>query len=212
MSTFCNNRTACLIYDDGSYSKNFPLEQGRPQGNGPSPLEYNMGQQILLFKIELDPKIRSVYTHLTVPRPEPAFLGIDPAQIGDNPYRSIAIRGFRNESKRETDKADGFADDCTVTTVMEFASLNRVKVILISFGSFSGLKCNMDKTFIMQVGRREPLERNIVNIGFKMVDELTLLGVKLSNDVGNFVQNYDAVIEKIRNIANYWERFNLSLL
>jgi hypothetical protein len=51
MATLCNNRTACLIYDDGSYSKNFPLEQGRPQGNGPSPLEYNMGQQILLFKI-----------------------------------------------------------------------------------------------------------------------------------------------------------------
>jgi hypothetical protein len=187
MATFCNKRTACLIYDDGSYSKNFPLEQGRPQGNGPSPLEYNMGQQILLFKIELDPKIKSVYTgtHLTVPRPEPAFLGtgIDPAQVGDNPYRSIDIRRFRNESKRETDKADGFADDCTITTVMEFASLNRVKEILISFGSFCGLKCNMDKTFIMQIGCRGPVEQNITNVGFKMVDELTLLGVKLSKNV-----------------------------
>jgi hypothetical protein len=193
MATLCNNRTACLIYDDGSYSKNFPLEQGRPQGNGPSPLEYNMGQQILLFKIELDPKIQSVYTHFTVPRPEPAFLGIDPANVGDNPYRSINLRRFRNESRRETDKADGFADDCTITTVMEHSSLNRVKEFLISFGSISGLKCNMDKTFIMQIGRRMPIDNDIINVGFKMVDDLTLLGVKLSNNVDNFLNNFDAV-------------------
>jgi hypothetical protein len=88
--------------------------------------------------------------------------------------------------RRETDKADGFADDCTITTVMEHTSLNRVKEVLISFGSISGLKCNMDKTFIMQIGCRMPVEHDIINVGFKMVDELTLLGVKLSNNVDNF--------------------------
>jgi hypothetical protein len=32
------NRTAAIIYEDGSLSQNFNLETGRTQGDGPSPL------------------------------------------------------------------------------------------------------------------------------------------------------------------------------
>jgi hypothetical protein len=54
------NRNACIILDDGSYSKNFDLGRGRAQGDNISPNTFNFGEQILLFKIELDDRIRSI--------------------------------------------------------------------------------------------------------------------------------------------------------
>ncbi len=68
LTTLGSGRNACISFDDGSISPPFDLERGRTQGNGPSPCEYNIGQQILLLKIELCPEIASVYNHLQVPR------------------------------------------------------------------------------------------------------------------------------------------------
>jgi hypothetical protein len=47
--TLGSGRNACISFDDGSVSPPFNLERGRTQGNGPSPCEYNIGQQILFF-------------------------------------------------------------------------------------------------------------------------------------------------------------------
>jgi hypothetical protein len=57
METLGNNRTACIAFEDGSFSAEIDLECGRAQGNTSSPVEYNMDEQILLFKIELCPEI-----------------------------------------------------------------------------------------------------------------------------------------------------------
>ncbi len=81
IETLCNNRTACISFDDGTLSKPFDLGRGEAQGNTPSPVLYNMGEQILLFKLELCPEISSVVNHFLVPRnylaieqvPEPVF-------------------------------------------------------------------------------------------------------------------------------------------
>jgi hypothetical protein len=69
LETLGNNRTACIAFDDGSFSAPFELECGRAQGNTSSPTEYNMGQQILLFKIELCPEIKSLYLNHFIARP-----------------------------------------------------------------------------------------------------------------------------------------------
>jgi exonuclease III len=69
LETYGNNRTASIIFDDGSISVPFNLGTGRAQGDNKSPIEYNFAQQILIFKIELDPNVASVYHHLLVPRP-----------------------------------------------------------------------------------------------------------------------------------------------
>ena len=76
MATLGNSRVACLRFSDGTMSSNFPLEQGRAQGDSPSPAQYNMAQQILIFKLEFDPNIRSIVTgphplagHLPFPSP-----------------------------------------------------------------------------------------------------------------------------------------------
>ncbi len=76
MDTLGNNRNASIIFEDGTTSENFGLETGRPQGDGPSPLQYNMGEEILLLKIELASTGRdlflrssvSPYSCCTVPR------------------------------------------------------------------------------------------------------------------------------------------------
>jgi hypothetical protein len=69
METLGNNRTACIAFDDGSHSAEITLECGRAQGNTSSPVEYNMAQQIVLFKIELCPEVQSVYQNHFIARP-----------------------------------------------------------------------------------------------------------------------------------------------
>jgi hypothetical protein len=69
LETLGNGRTACIAFDDGTYSADFDLKCGRAQGNTSSPTEYNMSQQILLFKIELCPEIKSLYQSHFIRRP-----------------------------------------------------------------------------------------------------------------------------------------------
>jgi hypothetical protein len=69
LQTLVNNRTACIAFEDGSHSRPFDLKCGRAQGITSSPTEYNMGQQILIFKIELCPEIKSAYQHHFISRP-----------------------------------------------------------------------------------------------------------------------------------------------
>jgi hypothetical protein len=77
LETLGNERTACIAFEDGTYSADFELKCGRAQGNTSSPTEYNMGQQILLLKIELCPEIKSLYQSHFISRP------IAPAPVED---------------------------------------------------------------------------------------------------------------------------------
>jgi hypothetical protein len=54
------NRQACILLDDGSYSRSFSLRRGRAQGDNISPNTFNFGEQILILKIELDPTITGI--------------------------------------------------------------------------------------------------------------------------------------------------------
>ena len=114
-------RTACVILGQNIYSEKFNLGKGHAQGDSPSPLLYNFAAQIL-FKIELDPQIKSI---------RPRFFGPGPIK---------PVSPFKNESNRETDKSDCFADDNTVATLFELSSLKRLKEILESFKELSGLQ------------------------------------------------------------------------
>jgi hypothetical protein len=154
----CTNRTACVAFDDGSLSENFNLERGDAQGNTPSPILYNIAQQIFLFKLELCPEIKSVFQNHLIPRMLPAP-GADPDVAEDEDEDDIC---FRNESNKETDKAEGFADDATGLSLFELASLSALKKIMIDFGSFSGLKCNVEKTVLMQIGNKVPPSQELL--------------------------------------------------
>ena len=53
-------RSACVSLENGGKTNFFSLEKGHAQGDSPSLLLYNFAAKILLFKIELETKIRSI--------------------------------------------------------------------------------------------------------------------------------------------------------
>jgi exonuclease III len=69
LNVITTGRNASIILDDGSLSNSFDLDCSAPQGNGPSPNIFNLGQQILIFRIEFDPNIVSIFEPQNVPRP-----------------------------------------------------------------------------------------------------------------------------------------------
>jgi hypothetical protein len=112
-----NNREACISLDNGANSRFFKLGRGRPQGDNISPNTFNFADQILIFKIELDPRIQRI------PRNIP-LLDIPP---------NNELNFFAQEMNRETCKNESLADDNTTITLLEPVSLSTVKQILNDF-------------------------------------------------------------------------------
>jgi hypothetical protein len=109
METIGTGRTATLLFEDGTFSQEISLGRCRPQGDGPSPIQYNMGESILLMKIELEPKIASVFNHLQAPNFTMNFNPSRKLKDIENNYQDH----LRKEKNRNTDKANAFADDTT---------------------------------------------------------------------------------------------------
>ena len=229
LNLITSGRNATIMFDDCSLSRNFKLSTGAPQGNSPSPLQYNFCEQIAILKIELDPRISSVYQHLVVPRPYPVrahngagdggiVLAPDP-DIGPvldpvvvpAPAPNIAPDPFRLESNRETDKVESFADDKTVTFCATRVGLDAICKILRDFSKISGLFCNMDKSVIMYVGDGDPAPAYLGEYDFKLVDRITILGMHIDKGLNNLSDCHIATVEKVTKIINFWNRFHLSL-
>jgi hypothetical protein len=118
---------------------------------------------------------------------------------------------FRNESGRDTDKAEGFADDTTGMSLFELESLACLKKILSDFGKISGLQCNVEKTVLMQVGSLTEPSEEILNLGFSHVNEIRILGMTIDQNISQLDQNFTVIHEKIKISVAYWKRYNLSL-
>ncbi len=68
LKTIGTGRKARVILESGKPSRELDLERGFAQGDGPSPRLYNIGEQILLFRIEYDPNVSGVYLSFVIPR------------------------------------------------------------------------------------------------------------------------------------------------
>ncbi|MFN9898820.1 MAG: hypothetical protein ACK55Z_08530, partial [bacterium] len=99
----------------------------------------------------------------------------------------LADPRFRNESSFETSKADGFADDNSTGTLCTYESLSTLKKILNDFASFSSLKCNADKTVLMQVGNKIPVPQEIIDLGFTFDKKIKILGMEIDADFENII-------------------------
>jgi hypothetical protein len=168
-----------------------------------------MAEQIVIFKIELCPEIASVYLNHTIARPY-LYLpeNVEPLQpleadAGDPRYR--------NESNFETSKTDEFADDNSIGTLCEFRSISKLKHVLSDFALISGLKCNTDKSFIMQIGNKIPISQEIVDLGFAFDDKIKILGMEIDSELENLDINFSNAVISIKKSINFWEKFNLSL-
>jgi hypothetical protein len=60
LQTIGTGRKACLILCGGKTTDSFDILKGTAQGDCPSPIIYNICAQILIFKIELDNRIRKL--------------------------------------------------------------------------------------------------------------------------------------------------------
>jgi hypothetical protein len=209
INTLCINRSACIVFEDGSLSDNFDLERGDAQGNTPSPVLYNMAQQIFLFKLELCPEIRSVFVNHLVPRPISFQEELEEEGVPREEF--VPEDEFSNECNRETDKGEGFADDTSGLSLFELESLKTLKQAMLDFGEFSGLKCNVEKTVLMQIGNIQPPSQEIIDLGFTFVESIHLLGMEIDRDLLHLDNNFLAVHNKIVNSVAYWSRYNLSL-
>jgi len=108
-------------------------------------------------------------------------------------------------------KVSAMADDCTLLVTLTYNNLRTILDYLKYFERISGLGCNVEKTMLMPVGVLEPVPQDIVDLGVKIVSEITLLGAVIKNTGLCFESNSEKIIEKVRHQVNFWNRFNLSL-
>jgi hypothetical protein len=187
-------------------SRYFRLECGRPQGDNVSPNSFNFSVQILIFKIELDPRIKAIPRNILRADADPDHArDQDRAGIQNNNH-------FSGESRRETSKNESLADDNSTLTLLQEESIFSLKDILTEFGDLSGLRCNFEKTCIMPSHPTTPDEDEwIARSNFKCVNNITLLGINIKRDLDNVDAIFEKIRQKIINLAAYWSRFSLSL-
>ena len=195
MTTLGTGRNARVFLENGELSDEIKLDRGRPQGDSPSPRQYNIGEQVCLLKIELDPGIISVTDMQPLELPLPEHLA-----------------GAEVEVQLGTNKSEAFADDTNVTCKQDRNCVLALKNILINFSRISGLQCNLEKTCIVFIGPRNEAEiAAISQLGFTIVNSLKVLGCLVESDGINEETNFDTVIGKINQSAALWSRFNLSI-
>ena len=103
------------------------------------------------------------------------------------------------------------ADDANCLLLLEEAALKKVKLVLEKFGEISGLCCNIEKTVLIPVGRVEPVQQNIIDLGFEFKKRATILGMEISNNLNNFKNAANSITNKVKTEINKWHRFQLSL-
>jgi Reverse transcriptase (RNA-dependent DNA polymerase) len=189
------NRTARIILENSTYSDEFKLGKGHAQGDSPSPLLFNFAQQIMLFKIELSPEIKSIGRE----------------QIG--PGQNRPEKFYEDECNGETDKCDGFADDNYTVTVLETGSVQSLFKFLDEFEKLTGLSCNKNKTTCLRIGcENNNVPTEILDLGLDWATEIKMLGFTFGNSNNIINKNFDTVSKKVKKIINYWNRFGLSIV
>jgi hypothetical protein len=105
-----------------------------------------------------------------------------------------------------------FADDCNLLTSLEPNNLNNIKNILDTFGSLSGLECNLQKSNVLTIGDDPALSVDLLNTGFNFVEKITVLGFTLVNNVTELCSiNTTNIEKKVTDQIRFWSRINLSL-
>jgi hypothetical protein len=83
--------------------------------------------------------------------------------------------------------------------------------LLEEFGTFSGLKCNIEKTVLMQVGQKTAITPKIAALGFSFVESIKILGMDIDAEIVNLDSNFVRIATSIDKSISYWDRYNLTL-
>jgi hypothetical protein len=63
----------------------------------------------------------------------------------------------------------------------------------------------------MQVGSKIPPSQEILNLGFKFVNSIKILGMEIDSDIENLDSNFSSIHDSIKKTAGYWSRYNLTI-
>jgi len=194
ITLLCTNRKACVMIDSELNTDLFDLERGNAQGDTISPFIFNLGYQLLLFKLEFSLQIIGILS--------------EDAVTAEN---FLITQGHPHQVINRNPKAFALADDCTLLVELCHNNLQLILNILREFENISGLECNVEKTALMVIGPNNAVPAEIEQLGFEIKDEITLLGCSIKNQGICYGENAQKIVSKIRTQANYWKRFNLSL-
>jgi hypothetical protein len=61
------------------------------------------------------------------------------------------------------------------------------KEILHDFSDISGLRCNTEKTALMQIGNKIPASQEIIDLGFDITDRVHILGMEIDSNLSELV-------------------------
>ena len=112
-------------------------------------------------------------------------------------------------AKKEA-RSEIFRDDFSAMVLRTEENLRNFSKILTLFHSVSGLKCNLDKTFVIPVGNFA--KGNMCqDLNLKWMDSFTVLGITIDNRLRELHQNFHQIYDKVDKKIGFWIRYGLTL-
>ena len=94
--------------------------------------------------------------------------------------------------------------------VLPEENLRNFSRILTLFHKVSGLKCNMDKTFVIPVGNFA--KKNMCqDLNLKWMDSFTVLGITIDNRLKELQNNFQRIYDKVGGKIGFWVQYGLTL-
>ena len=102
------------------------------------------------------------------------------------------------------------ADDLSAMVLRTEENLRNFSKILTLFHTVSGLKCNMDKIFVIPVGNFAK-ENMCQDLNLKCMDFFTVLGITIDNRLKELQNNFQRIFDKVDKKIGFWVRYVLTL-
>ena len=176
------NKFQSHINHAGNLLKLIELGRGARQGDPIASILFVIAIEVLLTTIRSNPKIEPYKFHLSV------------------------------HEKLIANKVDAYADDVSLTLPRSEASIREVVDTLDRFEKISGLRVNKDKTQVLRIGKGATSDPILCgDLGLQWVERLNILGIKLSANPHEILENFDEKIEDIEKLLNNFTYRNITV-
>ena len=111
-----------------------------------------------------------------------------------------------------TNKVDAYADDVNLTLPRKESSIREVVKTLDRFEKISGLRVNKEKTQMLRIGKDAKSDPILCeDLGLQWVNRLSILGIKLSANPEEILENFDEKILEIEKLLNNFTYRNITV-
>ena len=111
-----------------------------------------------------------------------------------------------------SNKVDAYADDVNLTLPRKESSIREVVKTLDRFEKISGLRVNKEKTQMLRIGKDAKSDPILCeDLGLQWVNRLSILGIKLSANPDEILENFDEKILEIEKLLNNFTYRNITV-